>query len=117
MFVAVGLYFVFGRFITDAIRRGKTTYGITSQRVLIVGGLFSRDLRSINVRAVPEISLALHSDGTGTVTFGTNELFRYPAFRGWPAADRTLPPAFEFIANPEEAHRLVLELQKATSGR
>src|SRR5262245_42873595 len=32
MFVVVGLYFVFGRFIADAIRRGKTFYGLTPRR-------------------------------------------------------------------------------------
>src|SRR4051812_19863506 len=36
VFVVVGLYLVFGRFIADAIRRGKTFYGLTPRRAIIV---------------------------------------------------------------------------------
>ncbi len=41
LLVLVGLYFVFGRFLVDAWLRGRTTYGVTNERVIIVSGLFS----------------------------------------------------------------------------
>ncbi len=45
-FLAYGIYVVVGRFVTDAIRRKRTTYGLTAKRVIIVGGIFSRDVQA-----------------------------------------------------------------------
>ena len=112
MFVCVGLYFVFGRFAEDIIRRRKTSYGMTGDRVLILSGVFSRELKSIQPRAVSEISLTMHSDGTGTIVFGTPLPGRAGAYRGWPGG-RWTPPAFEFIDTPQDVHRLIVEMQKA----
>jgi hypothetical protein len=33
---AMGLYMVFGRFITDAVRRGKTFYGLKDRRAMMI---------------------------------------------------------------------------------
>jgi hypothetical protein len=111
MFVCVGLFFVFGRFVTDARKRKMTSYGITGDRVLILSGLFSKELRSLNLRAIPEIALLVHSDGSGTISFGSTA-FPAGSFRGWPGSDKMVPPTFEFIDSPQEVHRLVLEQQK-----
>lgn len=35
LFIPVGLYITIGRFFHDAWRRGHTTYGLTSERVII----------------------------------------------------------------------------------
>jgi hypothetical protein len=37
-FVLVGLYITVGRFFYDSWRRGRTQYGVTSERILIVTG-------------------------------------------------------------------------------
>lgn len=111
MFVCIGLFFVFGRFIADAKKRGKTFYGVTPDRVLILSGLFSPELRSLNLRAIPEIALSFHADGSGTISFGSS-VFPAVSLRGWPGAERMLPPAFECIDGPQEVHRLILTQQK-----
>src|SRR6266436_215662 len=49
-FVLAGLYIVFGRFIVDAMSRAKTFYGVTNERVIIISGLFSRQVKSLNLR-------------------------------------------------------------------
>ena len=111
MFVCVGLFFVFGRFVADARKRKTTSYGITGDRVLILSGLFSKELRSLNLRAIPEIALSVHSDGSGTISFGSSA-FPTASFRGWPGSEKMVPPAFEFIDSPQDVHRLVLAQQK-----
>ena len=112
MFVCIGLFFVFGRFVADAMKRKNTSYGITNQRALILGGLFSKELRSLNLRAIPEISLRVHGDGSGTISFGSTSLSPFGSFRGWPGAEKMTPPEFEFIQSPHDAHKLILSLQK-----
>src|SRR4051794_39501741 len=54
VFVAGGLYFVFGRFVTDAVRRRNTFYGLTEQRAIIVSGVFARQVKTLDCRAFGE---------------------------------------------------------------
>lgn len=69
MFVAIGLYFVFGRFFADALRRKTTLYALTDRRVLIQTGSRGRTVRSFDLTALPSLSLTEHPDGTGSVSF------------------------------------------------
>src|SRR5437868_7008052 len=48
-FVLVGLYIMVGRFWVDARQRANTYYGVTSERIVIVSGLLSRSVKSLNI--------------------------------------------------------------------
>lgn len=67
MFVAVGLYFVFGRFIHDSIRRSKTAYCITDKRIIIER---AGTEESIPINQWSALKMEKYSDGTGTIKFG-----------------------------------------------
>ena len=69
-FVMIGLYMIVGRFFFEARARARTIYGVTNQRILIVGGARGAQTRSLELSAIPELSLVQHKDGTGTITFG-----------------------------------------------
>lgn len=73
-FVAIGLYFMFGRFIYKANRKRRTTYAVTDRRILeIVRGL--RGGESVNatyLRSIPSISTSTTSGGYGTVDFASS---------------------------------------------
>src|SRR5687767_14840962 len=69
-FVLVGLYMIGGRFVLDAKQREKTFYAVTNQRILIVSGLRSRRIKSLNLRTLSDVSLDQTSNGSGTITFG-----------------------------------------------
>jgi Bacterial PH domain len=56
-FVLVGLYVVAGRFIVDAKARARTFYGVTTDRIIIIGGAFSRQTKSLQLRTLSDISL------------------------------------------------------------
>jgi hypothetical protein len=69
-FVLLGIYLILGRLIVDAFQRGRTYYGVTTDRILIVSGLFQRNVKTINLRTLGELSVAEDSSGSGTITFG-----------------------------------------------
>lgn len=69
-FVLVGLYIMFGRFYVEARQRSKTYYGVSNERVIIVSGLLRKQVQSINLRTLADISLSESSNGRGSISFG-----------------------------------------------
>ena len=56
-FVLIGLYIMFGRFWVDARQRAATVYAVTSERVVIVSGVFSRGVKSLSIDTLTDVSL------------------------------------------------------------
>jgi hypothetical protein len=69
-FVLIGLYMIVGRFFYEAMLRSRTYYGLTNERVIIVSGVFSPTVKSLQVQTLTGVSLSEEASGTGTVTFG-----------------------------------------------
>jgi hypothetical protein len=110
-FVLAGAYIVIGRFIIDARRRARTAYGVTDQRALIVSGWFSREVRSLPLRTLSELSLSERRDGSGTIRFGRGDSrMGWMGDPSWPGAAKMSPPAFEMIP---EARRVYEHIQQA----
>lgn len=115
-FVLLGLYIVFGRFIVDMLTRRKTFYGITNERIIIITGLFSQNVKSLNVRTLTDVSLSERGDGSGTITFGpVYPMGRWMPTGGWPGAGRYGPPAFEMIERAKEVYETIRRAQKVTA--
>jgi hypothetical protein len=98
IFVALGLYIAFGRFFVAWREADRTTYVLTDQRVLIVGGAFGRRSRELSLRTLPPPVLDQAANGVGTITFG--QPFPQEAWlpAGWPMMGRSTP-AFIAIEN------------------
>src|SRR6266576_4090674 len=111
-FVLVGLYIVFGRFIVDAKTRARTFYGVTSERILIVSGLFSRQTKSMQLRTLSDISLTERNDGSGSITFVPQHPMAHRLPSGWPGAGQYAAPAFDMIDRAKEIYQLVRQTQK-----
>jgi hypothetical protein len=73
----VGFYLVFGHFIIDARLRGRTAYGVTNERVLIVSGLSQR-IKSLQLTSLGEVTLWQEEDGSGTIIFESTPDFSHP---------------------------------------
>jgi hypothetical protein len=70
-FAALGLYFIFGRFIYKADRKRRTVYAVTDRRVLeIVAGRKGESVSAVYLRSIPNISSSVVSNGEGCVEFG-----------------------------------------------
>lgn len=110
-FFLVGLFLVGGRFILDAFQKRKMVYAVTSQRVLILQGVINRSVRSINLRALPEILLSVRSNGSGSILFGQaspyGQAYRSMGWMGMPGMT-----AFENIPNVRQVHEIILRAQR-----
>lgn len=73
-FVLIGIYLMIGRFFVDAWLRRNTTYGLTRERVIIVGGLVSLSVRSHWLRSLPNAQLIEHADGSGTIEISVENM-------------------------------------------
>jgi hypothetical protein len=113
-FVVVGLYIVGGRFWIDARRRARTTYALTSERLLISSGRRAPAMKSLDLRTVSDITLRERRDGSGTITFGpTHPLAALYAGAAWPGVAQ--PPSFEMIPSARRVYELIREAQRASA--
>jgi uncharacterized membrane protein len=70
-FVAIGLYFMVGRFIYKAHRKRRTIYAVTNRRVMtIVKGRHAESVDATYLGSIPSISTSAVSNGSGSVEFG-----------------------------------------------
>ena len=85
-FVIIGLYLIFGRFFFEAKHRANTFYAVTNERILIIAGMFSQKVKSMNRRTLSDLSLSEGSGDVGTITFGSGSRFSalYGLFPRWP---------------------------------
>jgi hypothetical protein len=107
-FVLVGLYMIVGRFFYEAMLRSRTYYGLTNERVIIISGLSSRTVKSLQVQTLTDVSLSEEASGTGTVTFGPNMSY---SGRG-SSAGRNPQPSFESIADAREVFERICSARR-----
>ena len=114
-FVLVGLYIIFGRFMTDARMRANTTYGITNKRALILTGVVRTTLRGFDLRSLSDVSLSEHRGGTGTITFGSAASWTpWATFvtPSWPGMSGYARPSFDLIQEPRRVYETIREAQR-----
>lgn len=113
-FLCVGLYITVGRFFYDSYKRGKTLYAVTDKRVIIKNGGIKGQTVTLNIKSLQDISIIEKQDGSGTITFNSNNSF--PSFIGqsnWPGTKRGQAPALEFITDVREVYSLIIKQQIA----
>lgn len=108
-FVLMGLYVVAGRFFVDVRRRSKTSYALTTERALIVTGIWSRKVKSIELKALNDLSLSEGADGWGTIALGPQAPFAWmlEANASWPGFEERLGPRFELVPGARKVFELI----------
>lgn len=66
--LAVGLYFVAGRFFVDAWVRGRTAYGLTDRRAVVLRRAFGDKLMAQRLNG--EVRISRQRGARGTLSFG-----------------------------------------------
>jgi hypothetical protein len=114
LFLAIGLYILFGRYFIDMRRRASTYYAITDERAIILSGTFRRKIKSLNLRTVSDITVSQRRDGTGTISFGgSDHLWFMSGFDFW-ATGLYGANSFERIPNVKEVYEQIRKVQRAT---
>jgi hypothetical protein len=111
-FLLIGLYMLIGRFFVDAMMRARTEYAITNRRAIIVSGLFSRNVRSIDLKTTSEISLSERRDNSGTITFGATPFGAMRRY-SWSSNPTSGTPAFEMIEDIRSVYRIIEQVRNA----
>ena len=112
-FVLVGLYLMAGRFVVDALQRANTTYALTNERVIILSGLIYRQVKSINLRTLSDLTLSQAKGGRGTITLGpTSPLNWFYAGAAWPGRSQHLSPTLELIDEAKLVYDQIREIQQ-----
>jgi len=112
-FVLMGLYLIFGRFIFDALKRNKTYYAVTNERVIILSEFFANKTQSLNLKTLSEISLSEKSNGSGTITFGQQNPFSsWMTGMHWPGMGQNQAPMFELSEEVANVYNIIRDAQK-----
>jgi len=112
-FVVAGFYALIGRFWVDAWRRARTTYAVTSDRIIINSGLFTPSSKSLILRTLSDVTVEERKDGSGTITFGTAPAL--PArFAGMKSGVPQIP-AFEMIPDVRRVYAVIRDAQRVAS--
>jgi len=116
VFVIVGIYFIFGRFVVDSMTRKATYYGVTNDRVLILSEFPRRKLKSLNLRTLSDITFSNRSDGSGSITFGPQHpMASWMGGMSWPGMGQYQSPAFEFVKNVKTVYETIRDAQKKSA--
>lgn len=114
-FVVIGLYLIFGRFVVEAKQRASTHYAVTTQRIIIVSGLFSHGVKSLNLRTLSDLSLSEGSSNYGSIFFGGGSpfSFMFRGFSSWPGMGSQLGPHFDQIQGARSVYETIRDAQQA----
>ena len=114
MFVWVGLYFVFGRFLVDAWVRQGMAYGLTDRRALISKPWPFADFVAVSLDRMSDANLKESGSGRGTIRFG--QAAPMWGGRGMSTWSPALDPTPQFLAITDA--RTVFDLiQRSSTSR
>lgn len=101
-FVLVGLYMIAGRFVIDAWLRGRTWYGVTDRRVLILREAPFHSFIALDLAGLRDIRVSSGWGGRGTIRFGDEPWGYYRQFHATPwSPSMSGVPQFLAIRDPE----------------
>lgn len=111
-FIVAGFYIFAGRFIWDMIKRKRTVYAVTNDRVIIKSGVFNKVINSYYIKTIPALNLTEKNDGSGTITFGQNSggnsFFNNSRY----VSGFNPPTGLEFIEEVRKVYSLIVAQQR-----
>lgn len=123
LFTAIGTYMVFGRFLIDAWLRGRTYYGLTNQRVIVVMQFFDKKVKSLDIAFPYELEMVEKRDGSGSITFlspeeagkKSRQSSPFKALEELQNMNSDAQTKLEKVSNIRHIHNLIREAHQAAS--
>jgi hypothetical protein len=117
-FVLMGIYIILGRFFMESYLRGRTYYGVTDRRVIIVNGLTNREVKSLTLPGLSDISLSEKNDRSGSITFGSsNPAYAMRSGRTWPDTSKKMGPSFDLIEDARKVYDVIRNAQQQSAAQ
>ena len=121
--VLTGQYFIWGRFFSDARKKERTYYAVTTRRVIAVQNFRTRRVASADINALPALTKERRLGGVGTLRFGPAPILyarRWSEMTAdkwevWDALSIKSGPVFVDIEEVDSVHQLISGLQAKTS--
>jgi len=85
------------RYIVNSKQRAKTYYGATNERVVIVSGLRSREVKSLPLKFITDVTIDERRDGAGTIQFGPAEPSTSALGKLFSRGEEVVYPSFDLI--------------------
>lgn len=115
-FVLIGIYFIGGRFFLDSYQRSRMLYAITDQRAFIISDWLGREVTSLPLKNLTEVTLKENADHSGSIVFGSgNPAYAMLSGTPWPGARRRLAPAFDPVDDVRKVYEILQNAQKQTA--
>jgi len=115
IFVATGLYLIFGRHIFKRIWKKRTHYAVTNRRVIALTRLLAENARAEFIDRIPAMKKAVRPDGKGTIWFGSTPwwvtMYGNTGLEFLASFWGQSPIAFYDIPSVNETYQLVNELR------
>ena len=113
-FVLIGQYLIWGRFLYNSWKKGRSFYAVTNKRVLVVNQARSRRVVAALLQQLPAIEKSVRGDGIGTITFGLIPMM-YGRRSNQASVDGGLSspvPTFVDVEDAESVYRIVSDLRE-----
>ena len=107
-FLLIGAYFSVGHLFWERWVRSRSSYALTDQRAIIVQNRLQKNVRTIMVKDILDVSLTVGRDGVGTITFNESQNPWGP-WMAWGMWGFSAAPAFERIDNASAVYALVAQ--------
>lgn len=111
-FVAIGLYLVVGRFFVEAFQRSRIRYCVSNERVIIISGVVSRSVKSIELKGLSEVEVSERRNGSGAIVFGATSMLdaMFGGMQGWPGMSSRVA-RFDLIPNVRSVYETIRSAQ------
>jgi Bacterial PH domain len=110
-FVGIGFYITIGRFLADARRRARTSYIVTSNRIVLIRGARTPVTTSLLLTTLSNVTMTERPDGTGTINFGIMDpriqMYANMSFPGMPQL-----ASFESIPDVRTVYNIIQSAQQ-----
>ncbi|MBM3783847.1 MAG: hypothetical protein FJW30_05770 [Acidobacteria bacterium] len=106
-FVLAGQYFIWGRFLYNRWRKGRTYYALTNRRAIVLRiGLFGKSCVSVHLEGCSMLDKHARRDGKGAVAFGGPYVGEWQ----WGQSNPQRPLTFDDLPNANSVYQTALGL-------